>query len=273
MFPRRFVAALSLATITSVAFSASGQDSAQHTAPSSAPDEAPAAPVDDDAPPPADTIVSPEMASALDTMPRDRAPKAPPSVVRPVLTAGGGYVYGTMHHPDLAGTRFKGMMLNLGAGVAISRKWVVELEFSTFETTLNRNAAGKFAPASTSTSSATIHPLAEASRGGSLSGGQGGFVSTQPIHIHTVGPRVDFAPLGPNGPFIGLTAGASIVQDVTFRLGGAGAARAGVRWQPVSALALSLEAGAHGQVYSEGSAALPYAAFQATLFLSKNEIR
>jgi hypothetical protein len=62
-----------------------------------------------------------------------------------------------------------------------------------------------------------------------------------------------------------VTAGAAMMQDLSFRAGAAVAARAGFEWRPYTAMGLSLEAGAHAQVYSDSSAALPYAAVQLTL--------
>jgi hypothetical protein len=55
------------------------------------------------------------------------------------------------------------------------------------------------------------------------------------------------------------------MQDLDFRAGFAGAARAGYEWRPYSVFGISVEAGAHGQVYSDSSAVLPYASVQLTL--------
>jgi hypothetical protein len=56
-----------------------------------------------------------------------------------------------------------------------------------------------------------------------------------------------------------------MMQDLDFRAGFAGAARAGYEWRPYSVFGISVEAGAHGQVYSDASAVLPYASVQLTL--------
>jgi hypothetical protein len=85
------------------------------------------------------------------------------------------------------------------------------------------------------------------------------------MHVHTLGPRLDYLPFGPDSLYVGVTAGAAMMQDLSFRGGFAVAARAGFEWRPYSALGISLEAGAHGQIYSDSNAALPYAALQLRL--------
>jgi hypothetical protein len=97
------------------------------------------------------------------------------------------------------------------------------------------------------------------------SGGFGGVPDKQPFHVQTLGPRLDYLPFGSDTLYVGVTAGYAMMQDLSFRGGVAVAARAGFEWRPYSALGLSLEAGAHGQVYSDSSAALPYAALMLRL--------
>jgi hypothetical protein len=83
-----------------------------------------------------------------------------------------------------------------------------------------------------------------------------------PLHVHTVGPRLDFLPFGSSGPFVGVTAGVALMQDLAFRSGFGAAARIGYEYTPFDVMGVLLEAGAHGQVYSDSSATLPYVSLQ-----------
>jgi hypothetical protein len=179
-----------------------------------------------------------------------------------LFAAGLGYTSGgTIKHPELTGNGFSGEMLELAGGVELDPKWRVLVAFTSFQTKLERaGAANVFRSASGAFyGGAGYRPLAGCNNC-SDPGGLGGEVIQQPLHVHTLGPRVDYLPFGNDSLYLGVTAGAAMMQDVSFRGGFAIAARAGFEWRPYSALGLSIEAGAHGQVYSDSSAALPYAA-------------
>jgi hypothetical protein len=184
-----------------------------------------------------------------------------------IFGAGLGYTAGgTVKHPDLNGNKFAGEMLTLEAGAEINPQWRLVLAFSSFQSNLDRvpgtnqfkSASGVFQ------GGPGFHPLAGCADC-STTGGQGGIVIHQPFHVHTLGPRVDYLPFGNDSLFIGVTAGAAMMQDLDFRAGFAAAARAGYEYRPYSVFGISVEAGAHGQVYSDSSAVLPYAAVQLRL--------
>jgi hypothetical protein len=199
--------------------------------------------------------------------PVSEEPTTGPARRRIVLFVGLGYTAGgAVKHPELLGTGFSGEMLELAGGVELNPKWHLTLSFTSFQTKLERvGNTNQFQGASGSL------------RGGSgfqplvgcddciAAGGQGARLVKQPMHVHTVGPRLDYLPFGPDSLYVGVTAGAAVLQDLSFRGGFAVAARAGFEWRPYSALGVSLEAGAHGQLYSDSSAALPYAALQLRL--------
>jgi hypothetical protein len=173
---------------------------------------------------------------------------------------------GAIKHPELSGKGFSGEMLELAGGVELSPKWQLVLAFTSFQTKLERiDGTNKFQSVSgTVHGGAGYQPLAGCADC-STTGGQGGVVIKEPLHVHTLGPRLDYLPFGPESLYIGVTAGAAMMQDLSFRGGVAVAARAGFEWQPYKALGIGVEAGAHGQVYSDSSAALPYAALQLKL--------
>jgi hypothetical protein len=184
-----------------------------------------------------------------------------------VFLAGLGYTSGgSVKHPELSGTGFSGEMLELAGGVELNPKWHLTLSFTSFQTKLERvGRTNQFQGASGALrGGAGFQPLVSCPDC-MTSGGQGNIVVSQPLHVHTLGPRLDYFPFGTDSLFVGITAGAAIMQDLSYRGGFAAAARAGFEWRPYSALGLSLEAGAHGQLYSDSSAALPYAALQLRL--------
>jgi len=78
---------------------------------------------------------------------------------------------------------------------------------------------------------------------------------------------MDFLPLGSQGPYLGLTAGVGIIQDVSTRVGADLAARIGGEWRPFHSLGVAVEAGAHGQLYDDSQATIPYAMARMSLLL------
>jgi hypothetical protein len=166
---------------------------------------------------------------------------------------------GTFKHPDISGKAYAGEMLELAAGLEIGTRLRVSGAFTVFQTTISRAiSGGSFTAAQRSASG--YYTYAGCERCPSIDRGGGGTLVSLPIHISTLGPRVDYLPWGASGPYVGVTAGAALIQDLKARAGLAGAARIGFEWRPFPVMALSIEAGAHAQTYSDASAFLPYAA-------------
>ena len=200
-----------------------------------------------------------------------RGTEAPPAATLPggtrILFGGSaGYAMGYLSHPDLVRHGFGGPMLELDVGVAVHPAWTFAFEFTTVEVEVRRGADG-FAPVGHGLNQSSLHILAGSTRPSTSTNGQGGLLVALPVHLHTIGPRVEFTPSGSDGLYLGLTAGAAVVQDLPTRLGGAVAGRAGYRFRPIDALGFSIEAGCHGQLYKDASAAFPFAAVQMRLFL------
>jgi len=278
MTSRDFVATSILALLSMLSASVAAQEAkpqegagapkptepAAEPRPPAGPSEPAPAPPPYVAPPSDDAAKSPAGDVALSPVPEEGGGGAPYKR-RMVFEAALGYTAGgTIKHPELSTHSFSGEMLELAGGVELSPHWVLVVAFTTFQTKLERIGVTNQFQTGSGTLHGGFHPLASC-MDCSTGGGLGGTVVKQPMHVHTVGPRLDYLPFGASGLFVGVTVGAAMMQDLSFRGGVAAAARAGFDWRPYAALGISVEAGAHGQVYSDSSAALPYAALQLTL--------
>jgi hypothetical protein len=76
----------------------------------------------------------------------------------------------------------------------------------------------------------------------------------------TLGPRVEFAPLGRDGLYLGLSTGLGMLVGIDTQYGFGGGARAGYRLRVGNVLGLAIEGGIQGQYFNTGSTAFPYAA-------------
>lgn len=85
-----------------------------------------------------------------------------------------------------------------------------------------------------------------------------------PVHLHTIGPRLEVAIDDIfSGFFVGGTAGLALTEgDLEARAGGGAAIVAGYRWPIGKWTTLAFEAGAHAHIYDDGAAAFPIAALQ-----------
>jgi len=240
----------------------------------------PAAPAQPAPPPPSGPSEPgmPPMPPPGDVMapPPEQLPGARTPGKRWIFDVALGYTAGgSVKHPDMTGTNFAGEMLELGGGVELDPRWQLTLVFTSFQTTLERiGSTNKFQRTTDTLHGASgVHPLASCAEGCFVTGGNGGLLVKQPLHVHTLGPRLDFLPFGANGPFVGVTAGAAMMQDLSYRGGFAAAARIGYEYTPFDVMGISLEAGAHGHIYSDSNAALPYVALQLRLLADPSMYR
>ena len=184
-----------------------------------------------------------------------------------VVTAGLGYAYAAVQHPELASRNLSGSFLEVGAGTELDRRFRLTLSFTSFETKVRRNAAGKWEEGVYSPQRASSGLRTAADPTGAMEPQQGGVEVQKTFHAHSIGPRMDFLPLGTQGPYIGMTAAVAVIQDVSTRVGADLAARIGGEWRPFHSLGLAVEAGAHGQIYDDSRAAIPYAMARMSLML------
>lgn len=144
------------------------------------------------------------------------------------LGAIGGVGFPRIEHEDLEDpSRPPGAFYTMGFGIAPSERWAVGFEFSTWGTN----------------------------------------VLLVPVHLHTLGPRVEWAPYGRTGPMLGVIAGLALTMgEVQSRAGVAGAGLAGWGWSMGRWATVILESGVHGHLYDEDrTVVLPYAGIQLRL--------
>jgi hypothetical protein len=81
-----------------------------------------------------------------------------------------------------------------------------------------------------------------------------------PVHLHTIGPRIELAPNGPLGLFARGTLGYALTEGnlIEVRPGGGAGLSAGWRWQIGRGVALAASAGAHAHLYASGTALFPF---------------
>jgi hypothetical protein len=247
------------------------------------PTEPAAQPPPDQSVPPASPPVSPAPLAPsepeITPLPYTTATPEPlprsPTGRRLIFDVGLGYTAGgSVKHPELTGTSFAGEMLELGGGVELDPRFQLLLVFTSFQTKLERiGSTNRFQRTDAVYAGSGVHPLASCVIDCGSSAGTGGLLVKQPLHVHTLGPRLDFLPFGSNGPFVGVTAGAAMMQDLSFRGGFAAAARIGYEYTPFDVMGVLLEVGAHGQVYSDSNAALPYLSLQLRLLADPSMYR
>jgi hypothetical protein len=91
-----------------------------------------------------------------------------------------------------------------------------------------------------------------------------------PVHLHTIGPRVEFAPRPRTGLFVAATAGLALTEgELKARAGVGGALYGGYRWAMLPWMTLGFEAGGHAHAYENGAAAFPLVAIQARFYGSR----
>jgi hypothetical protein len=186
-----------------------------------------------------------------------------------IVTVGLGYAYAAITHPELASRSLSGAFLEVTAGTELDHRFRLSLAFSSIETKLRRNDAGRWEEGEFHQKVATSGARMQAgpTDGGGSAGGGGGVEVQKTFHVHGLGPRVDFYPLGSQGPYLGMTAGVGMIQDLSFRFGADLGARIGAEWRPFQALSVGVEAGAHGQIYDDARVAIPYATARLNLLL------
>ena len=256
---------------------------ASPSAPESPPPSAPAAeaegpsiPVTPESAPPAEPSPSPAAAShegfrvvaagpsARDTVSASSARRG--GGIGVFVAAGLGFAAGRVSDPQLAEKRLQGPMLELHAGVSLSRQWSVGFGVSSVEMPIVRTDAGVFVPSAGRVFGAPIQVQAECLN--CKEPVPGGVVTRMPLNVLTLGPEVQFRPMGADGPFVGAMTGLAAMPQLTSSVGGAFVARAGYRLEFARVLAASVQAGVDGQIYSGSSALFPFAGVQLEAFIT-----
>jgi hypothetical protein len=188
-----------------------------------------------------------------------------------VLTAGFGIGYAAIKHPDLESRNLSGSFIELTAGTELSHRFRLSFAATSFQTTIHLAPSGDWAEGTYPTKTAAgfrtqadpIEPYGAA---------HGGVEIQKTLHVHSFGPRLDFLPLGSQGPYIGLTTGLGVIQDIGLRAGGSAGLRVGGEWRPYHIFGIGIEAGAHGQLYTDSRAAIPYATARLQFYLDPEQL-
>ena len=207
-------------------------------------------------------------------------PPPPDQTVKPIgeklspllITAGFGYGYTAIKHPDLESKSLSGSFIELTAGTELNHRFRLSFAMTSFQTTIYRLPTGDWAEGDypdqgRSGLTAQKGPV-EPTRTGN---GEGGVEVQKTIHIHSFGPRLDFLPLGSQGPYVGVSTGLGVIQDIGLRAGGDLALRIGGEWRPYQVFGLGIEAGAHGQLYTDSQTATPYATARLQFYLDPDQ--
>jgi hypothetical protein len=252
-----------------------------------APPPPPAAPA---LPPPPDVAPLPGMAPALSPEavsnamsidgfesflppPRDQVTLPIGEKLSPlVITAGLGMGYAAIKHPDLQSRSLTGSFIELTGGTELNHRFRLSFALTSFQTTIHRVQSGDWAEGNYPTRAATGYRTQADPVEPTLVGGGGGVEVQKTLHVHSIGPRLDFLPLGSQGPYIGLSTGLGVIQDIGLRAGGSAALRIGGEWRPYHVFGVGIEAGAHGQIYTDSRAAIPYATARLQFYLDPEQL-
>lgn len=183
-----------------------------------------------------------------------------PAAVRAIFVGvSGGVGYASFKQPEVATTKLVGPMLAFQLGYRITPAWAVSVVYTDFQRAVERSSGGELF----STATSLLHAQADCNKCRLPPPGGAPLAAT--FRLSTLGPSVDFTPLGRNGPFVGVQGGVAMASVTETLYGAAGTARAGLRLRPVDNISLGVEGGVQGQTYKGGSAALGYGAAEMRL--------
>ncbi len=178
---------------------------------------------------------------------------APTKEKRVFVGISAGAAYATVKHPLIKSDGFGAAALGMHVGYSVSERWTIGIELTTFEHGMARTSGtDPFTPTSFLTAQAgcsNCQPPA-----------QGGWVSQTVAIFGTIGPRVEFSPLGKDGLYLGASTGMGMLIGIDTQYGFGGGARAGYRLRIGNILGLAIEGGVQAQYFSTGSTLFPYAA-------------
>jgi len=164
-----------------------------------------------------------------------------------------GVAYAKVEHPLINSNGFGAAALGMHVGYNVSERWTVGLDISTFENGMKRTSgADPFVPTS------FLSPQAGCNK--CKPPAVGGWISETTAMFGTIGPRVEFSPLGRDGLYLGASTGLGMLIGIDTQYGFGGGARAGYRVRIGNVVGLAIEGGLHGQYFSTGSTVFPYAA-------------
>ena len=204
--------------------------------------------------------------------PRDKVPTVIGEKLSPLLITGGfGIGYAAIDHPQIASTSLTGSFAEITAGTELDHRFRLSFSFTSFQSTVHRTRSG-WMEGDYPVKVAGLQSQADPVEPRDAFGNVGGVEVQKTLHIHSIAPRIDFLPLGSQGPYIGATLGLGVIQDIGLRAGGDASLRVGGEWRPYHVFGLGVEAGAHGQLYVDAKTAIPYATARLQFYLDPEQL-
>jgi len=164
----------------------------------------------------------------------------------------GGAGFAMVTHPLIKSDGFGSSTLGMHVGYNVSERWAVGLDISTFEHGMKRTSpTDPFVPTSFLKPQAGCNNCEPPAKGG--------WISETTAMFGTLGPRVEFAPLGRDGLYLGVNTGLGMLVGIDTQYGFGGGARVGYRYRIGHVLGLGVEGGVLAQYFSTGSTVFPFA--------------
>ena len=182
-----------------------------------------------------------------------------------IVSAAFGYAYASVKYPGLVSTDVTGPFLEIAAGTELNRQFRLLLAFTSIESPIKLTESGWEEGTQQAKVASGLHTTKGPGDPVTLMGG--GVEVQRMFHAHSLGPRLDFLPLGAQGPYLGVTTALAIMTGIETQVGANVGARVGGEWRPFQEFSVGIEAGAHGQIYADGNAAIPYATARINLLL------
>ena len=207
-------------------------------------------------------------APSVDQLPRTIGDKLAPLVA----TAGFGYGYASIKYPGLTSDSVSGPFVELTGGTELDPRLRLSFGVTSMSTTIRRSGTeweeGSYVakvaqPAGLRSQLGPTNPYTSQA---------GGVAVQRTLNAASYGPRLDYFPLGSQGPYLGATAALATLWGIETMVGLDVGARIGAEWRPFQELAFSLEGGAHHQMYDGARATIPYGLLRLNLLLDPLEL-
>jgi len=194
-----------------------------------------------------------EQASLADEV--DRTPRASATAKEKDFFVGlsAGATYAMVKHPLINSDGFAAVALGLHAGMNVTENWAIGVELLAFSHGMSRpESTASFTPTS------FLSPQAGCDKCADRPPPVGGWIKATDATFSTIGPRIEFAPFGRDGLYLGLTTGLAMGLGVDTQYGFGGGGRLGYRYRWAHVIGLAVEGGVQAQHFSTGTNVFPY---------------
>ena len=152
-----------------------------------------------------------------------------------IATVSLGYAYAAVKYSGLVSSDVDGPWLEIAFGTELEKRFRLLLAFTSIESPIRRTQTGELGRGGVSTPKVAsgLHSTADPIEPVSLAASAASIVQKM-FHAHSLGPRIDFLPLGVQGPYLGLTTALAITQGLDTRVGARCRRTRGRRMAPLS---------------------------------------